>query len=151
MKESASRIHSFQYTDGSVVGWTIMTFIEVHINEDEPALERLIKDAYMAIYRQTLPSVGFGRVIVWNGRVFQELELPKEATPDFISCEDRILRCWNLPDDRARMQVGSMRGQVFTTPPEGGNELAARIKEGGRCGREYIVRAFHYYDYHGEA
>jgi hypothetical protein len=56
-----------------------MTFIEVHINEDGSVLEKLIKDAHLAIYRESLPSVGFGRVIVWNGRMFQELQLPKGA------------------------------------------------------------------------
>ena len=120
-----------------------MTFIEVRINEDESALEKLIKDAYMAIYRESLPSVGFGRVIVWNGRMFQELQLP-------IGYEDSVIRCWNLPDDRARVQVGSIRGEVFTTPPEIGDELSARIREGGRCAPAYVVRPFQYSDFHDE-
>ena len=126
-----------------------MTFIEVHINEDESVLEKLIRDAYMAIYRESLPSVGFGRVIVWNLRMFQELQFPKAA--QYESYEDRVIRCWNLPDFRARVQVGSLRGEVFTTPPDAGAELAARIKEGGRCGKQYVVRPFDYADYHNEA
>jgi hypothetical protein len=126
-----------------------MTFLEVHINEDESILEKLIKQAYTAIYRESLPSVGFGRVIVWNGRMFQELQLPKAVEGE--SYEDRVIRCWNLPDARATAQVGSVRGEVFTTPPDAGDELAARIKEGGRCGREYVVRPFYYADYHNEA
>ena len=126
-----------------------MTFIEVHSNEDESALEKLIGDAYRAIYRQAPPSVRFGRVIVWKGRMFQELHLPKGA--DSFSHADRIFRSWNLPDDRARMQIGSTRGEVFTMPPDAGDELTARIKEGGRCGKEYVVRPFHYSDYRDEA
>ena len=126
-----------------------MTFIEVHINEDESALEKLIKDAYTTIYHEATPSIRFGRVIVWQGRMFQELQLPKVA--DLFSHEDRIFRSWKLPDGRARMQLGSTRGEVFTTPPDAGNGLAARIKEGGRCGKEYVVRPFHYSDYHDEA
>jgi hypothetical protein len=125
-----------------------VTLIEVHINEDESRLGKLIKDSYTAIYQQALPNVAFGRVIVWNGRMFQELKPPNGTDPDFISYEDRLLHCWNLPRDRARMQLGSVRGEIFTTPPETGNELAARIKEGGRCGKEYMVRPFRYYDYH---
>jgi len=119
-----------------------MTFIEVHINEDESALEKLIKDAYTAIYRHSLSSVGLGRVIVWKGRLFQELQLPKPA--EFGSYEDRVIRCWNLPEGRARLQLGSIRGEVFTTPPDAGDELVARIREAGRCGKEYVVRPFHY-------
>ena len=125
-----------------------MTFIEVHVNEDESLLEGVIQDCYTAIYRQALPSIAFGCVIVWEGRMFQELRFSKRAGPDFTSYEDRILRLWNVPDDRARMQLGSIRGEVFTTPPDAGRELAARIKEGGRCGKEYLVRPFRYYDHH---
>jgi hypothetical protein len=127
-----------------------MTFIEVHTNEDQPALEKIIKGAYAEAYRQTLPSVGFGRVILWNGRMFQELKLPKGTDPDFCSYEDRVLGCWKLPEDRARMQLGSIRGEVFTTPPEIGGELSARIREGGRCAPEYVVRPFQYSDFHDE-
>ena len=129
-----------------------MTFIEVHINEDKSALGKLIMDAYTATYRQippSPPSVGFGRVIVWENRIFQELKLRKG--PDSFTHEERIFRSRNLPDDRARMQVGSIRGEVFTTPPDTGDELAARIKEGGRCGKEYVVRQFSCSDYHAEA
>ena len=126
-----------------------MTFVEVHANEDELVLEKLIKDAYAAIWRQALPSVGFGRVIIWNGRMFQEWRFPNGAA--FFSYEDRVLRCWKLPGDRGRMQIGSIRGEVFTTPPQAGDKLAARVKEGGRCGKEYMVTPFEYYDYHSDS
>src|SRR5207244_2413426 len=53
--------------------------------------------------------------------------------------EDRVFRCWSLPTDRTRVQVGSIQGEVFTSPPEAKGGLAARIKEAGRCGREYVV------------
>src|SRR5688572_30565397 len=102
-----------------------MTFIEVHLNEDESILEQLIRDAYTSVYQEAAPRVGFGRVIVWRGRMFQQMKLP-------IEYEDGVFRSWTLPTDRARVQVGSMRGEVFTTPPEANGELAARIKEGGR-------------------
>ena len=127
-----------------------MTFIEVHTGEDVPALRKIIKGAYAETYRQKLPTVRFGRVILWSGRMFQELKLPKQNAPDLSSYEDKLLRCWKLPENRARMQLGSMRGEVFTTPPETGDELSARIREGGRCGREYVVRAFQYCDFHRE-
>src|SRR5687767_423978 len=105
-----------------------MTFIEVHLNEDQSALERLVRDAYSSIgFPKELPSFRFGRVIVWQGRMFQQLEIPVEF-------EDWIFRLWTLPADRARAQVGSFRCGVFTTPPEVEGEPAARISEGGRCG-----------------
>jgi hypothetical protein len=127
-----------------------MTFIEVHANEEAAGLEKLIKDAFIAVYAATPPRVGFGRVIVWKGRMFQELQLSKKPDAPRGSYEDSILNCWRLPHERARLQLGSMQGEVFTSPPEAGAELAARIREGGRCGREYVVRSFRYYDYHGD-
>jgi hypothetical protein len=122
-----------------------MTLIEVHHNEDQSGLEKLVRDAYSSIgYPERLPSFRFGRVIVWQGRMFQQLEVP-------IRFEDWIFRLWTLPSDRARVQVGSMRGEVFTTPPEVDGEPTARVKEGGRCGREYLVRPFHCSDYDRDA
>jgi hypothetical protein len=122
-----------------------MTFVEVHVNEDYPVLEKLLRDAYSSIgFPEELPSFRFGRVIVWQGRMFQQLEISLEF-------EVRILHFCTLPADRARVQVGSIRGVVFTTPPEVEGEPAARIKEGGRCGREYMVRPFHYSDYDRDA
>src|SRR5262245_26175711 len=111
-------------------------------------LERLIKESYTAMYDRTLPSVAFGRVIVCNGRLFQELKLPKSDY--FFHYENEVFGCWKLPDDRARLQLGSTQGEVFTTPPETTNAMAARVKEGGRCAREYMVRPFRHYDYHGD-
>jgi hypothetical protein len=119
-----------------------MTFIEVHVNEDGLALEKLIGDAYRFIYQESPPGFRLGRIIVWQGRMFQELQFPKGA--DALNNEDRIFGAWTLPHGRARMQVGSIQGEVFTTPPDAGGELAARVKEGGRCGREYTVRQLHY-------
>ena len=122
-----------------------MTFVEVHVNEEQSALEKLLRDAYSSSgFPDELPGFRFGRVIVWQGRMFQQLEIP-------IEFEDRILRLWTLPADRARIQVGSIRGEVFTTPPEVGGEPSARIIEGGRCGREYMVRPIHYSDYDRDA
>jgi len=123
-----------------------MTFIEVHINEDQSALEKLVRDAYSSIgYPKDLPRFRFGRVIVWRCRMFLQLEISLEF-------EDWIFRLWTLPADRARVQVGSFRREVFTTPPEAEGEPAARIKEGGRCGREYkMVRPFHYSEYARDA
>jgi hypothetical protein len=122
-----------------------MTFIEVHLNEDHSALEKLVRGAYSSIgFPEELPSFRFGRVIVWQGRMFQQLEVS-------IEFEDRLFRLWTLPADKARVQVGSIRGEVFITPPELAGEPAARIKEGGRCGREYVVRPFHYSDYDRDA
>jgi hypothetical protein len=118
-----------------------MTLIEVHVNEDYSELEQLVRDAYSSIgYPQTLPSFRFGRVIIWEGRMFQQVEIS-------IEYEDLIFRLGNLPANRTRVQVGSTRGEVFTTPPEAECGPAARIKEGGRCGREYLVRPFYCSDY----
>jgi hypothetical protein len=126
-----------------------MTFIEVHLNEDQRALEKLVLDSYAPQWAEVepdLPPLGFGRVVLWSGRMFQELHLPKG--PKSCTFEDLLFRCSSLP--RALMQVGSMSGEVFTTPPEAERELAARIREGGRCGREYMVRPFHYRDFRDE-
>jgi hypothetical protein len=125
-----------------------MTFIEVHINEDGRALEKLIGDAYMSLYQEAFPGLRFGQVIVWKGRMFQELQL-LESSHAFAH-EERIFHSWNLPDDRARMQVGSIQGDVFTTPPDSAGKLAARVKEGGRCGREHTVKPFHYSNFDHE-
>ena len=122
-----------------------MTFIEVHCDEDYSALEKLVREAYSAIgWPEDLPSFRFGRIIVWQGRMFQQLEI---AT----AFEDRIFDLWPLPADRARVQVGSMRGELFTTPPEAEGEPAARMKEGGRCGRSYSIQPFIYSDYDRDA
>ena len=97
-----------------------MTFIEVQVNEDQSALERVVRDAYSSIgYQEGLPSLQFARVIVWQGRMFQQVEISLEF-------EDRIFGLWSLPADRARVQVGSIRGEVFTTPPEAEGEPALR-------------------------
>jgi hypothetical protein len=122
-----------------------MTFIEVHPNEDKSELKEVMCDAYAALYRQAPPNIGFAQAIAWHGRIFQEVQLPKG--PNAFEHENEIFYCWNLPDDRARIQVGSMRGEVFTTPPEAASELSARVHEAGRCGKEYVVRPFHYSDY----
>jgi len=124
-----------------------MTFIEVGVNEDYSALEELItkaSKACTAIYHKAPPSFRFGRVIVWQGRLFQQLEL--SADSNALAYEDEVFRTWSLSAGRARVQVGSIKGEVFTSPPEAKGELAARIKEGGRCGREYMVKPFHYSD-----
>jgi hypothetical protein len=122
-----------------------MTMIEVHVNEDHSELERLVRNAYSSIgYPQTLPSFRFGPVIIWQGRMFQQVEIS-------IECEDLIFRLWNLPANRTRVQTGSMRGEVFMTPPEAECEPAARSREGGRCGREYLVRPFYCSDYDHDA
>lgn len=126
-----------------------MTFIEVQLNEDQSVLEKLIRNAYMSIYQEALPRVSFGRVIVWRGRMFQQLELSNDSSA--LEYENRVFRCWNLPADRTSVQVGSFQGEVFTSPPEAKGELAARIHEAGRCGREYLVRPFDYTDYDHEA
>ena len=122
-----------------------MTFIEVHINEDRVVLEKLIRDAYAAIQGEALPGFRFGRVIVWEGRMFQQVELA--AGPEALASEERFFQIWGLPQGRARIQVGSVRGEVFTTPPEAEGEPAARIKEGGRCAPESMVKPFRYSDY----
>lgn len=122
-----------------------MTFIEVHISEDQSRLEKLIRDAYSSVgYPEGLPSFRFGRLIVWQGRMFQQLEIS-------LQFEDRIFRMGTLPADRTRVQVGSIRGEVFTTPPDSVGEPAARVQEGGGCGREYLVRPFHCSDYDHDA
>ena len=118
-----------------------MTFIEVHPNEDPSALEKLVRAAHSSIgCPEDLPNFRLGRVIVWQGRMFQQLEIP-------LKFEDSIFYLWSLPSDRARVQVGTIRGEIFTTPPDAEGESAARMKEGGRCGREYLIKPFHYSDY----
>ena len=131
------------------VSYCAMTFIEVHLNEDQRALEKLVLDSYIAKWAQVQPVLSllrFGRVILWSGRMFQELRLAQG--PESCAFEDRLFMCSSLA--RARMQVGSMSGEVFTTPPETEDELAARVCEGGRCGREYVVRPFHFDDFHND-
>jgi hypothetical protein len=125
-----------------------MTFIEVQNNEDLPALEKLLWDAYESIYQVDPPSFRFGRVIVWQDRIFQALEFSPDSTA--LESEDRLFRTWRLPPGKSRVQIGTIRGEVFTTPPEIEGEVAARIREGGSCGREYVVRPFHYSDYDRE-
>lgn len=122
-----------------------MTFIEVHINEDLAALEKAVREICESCFpddvpEKQLPGFRFGRVIVWQGRMFQQVEIS-------IAHEDRIFSdLWRLTPGRARIQVGSMRGEVFTTPPEAGDEPAARVVEGGRCAPSYMARPFHCLD-----
>jgi hypothetical protein len=119
-----------------------MIFVEVQTNESESAVERVIADAYTATYEETPPVVHFGRVIVWKGRYFRELSFAPDSDP--LLREDMIFRSLNMPLGKARILVGAFQGEVFNTPPAAGRELAARVKEGGQCGREYILRPFHY-------
>lgn len=119
-----------------------MIFIEIHNHEDPARLAQLIRDACAAIYGEPLPGFSLGRIIVWQDRKFQRLEFFSGA----LEYEDRVFYSWTLPPDRARVLVGSILGEVFTTPPAAGDASAARVKEGGRCGREYVVTPFHYSD-----
>lgn len=119
-----------------------MTFIEVEANEDESAVQKEVSEAYVALYNISPPKFHFGRLIVWQGRTFKEVRLPK--APESLVDEDRIYRTLKFSKARARIQAGSVRGSVFTTPPMAGDAAAARVKEDGRCGSEYIVKPFHY-------
>jgi len=120
-----------------------MTFIEVHIKEDEHDLEKLIKDSYVPTHGETAPVVRLGRVILWERRTFRELSFPSDPHP--LVQEDAIFR--NFGISRARIMLGSFQGEVFTSPPAAGSEKAARVKECGRCGREYVVKPFPFCDY----
>jgi hypothetical protein len=142
-----------------VVPCCAVTFIEVHINEDESVLEKVIRDAHASLWAEhsaparhpcgILAEFRFGRVIVWQGRMFQQLEFSHRGNTltveNPIPDEEKVFGLWKLP--RARIQVGSMQSEVFTTPPEAEGEPAARIKEGGECEPEYLVRPFYYSDY----
>jgi len=120
-----------------------MIFIEYFIGDDELALEKLIKDS--SIGRAT-GVLHFGKLIIWKHRSFRELCL---SGTNAFEQEDAIFNNWQLP--RVRLMVGNFRGDVFTTPPDQRSNLAARVKEGGRCGSEYFVRLFHYTDDDPEA
>ena len=116
-----------------------MAFIEIHPNEDQARLAELIRSAYISLYGEEPAALHLGRVIAWQDRVFQQLE-----TLD-LEYEERLFKTWKL--SRARVQVGSVVGEVFTTPAQANGEPAARIKEADRCGREYLVKPFYYSDY----
>jgi hypothetical protein len=122
-----------------------MTFIETYVNDDGVALVRMIRESYTAVHGVAPPILHLGRVIVWEGRVFRQLELSSGAS--ILEFEDHLFKNWKLPGNRARIQVGSVEGEVFTTPPQEEGEPAARVKEGGRCGREYTVKPFLFSDY----
>jgi len=122
-----------------------MTFIEVHIQEDELELEKLIKESYVPTHGETAPEVRLGRAILWERRTFRELRFPSDPQP--LVQEDAIFRNIGIP--RTRILLGSFQGEVFTSPPAAGSEQAARVKEGGRCGREYVVKPFRFCDYEG--
>src|SRR5437867_809668 len=106
-----------------------MIFIESPIDEDELALAKLIQDLHAPERGEPAPVVGLGRAITWKHRRFRELCLADKLHG--LEQEDAIFRNWRLP--RARLLMGSYRGEVFITPPDEGSELAARVKEGGRC------------------
>ena len=123
-----------------------MTFIEIDDGADELTFKHALVGAYDALYHRTPPSVSFGRTIVWQGRKFRHVEFGVGAAA--LEDEEQFYRCWKLP--QARLQLGSVAGIVFTTPPQAGAELAGRIKEGGRCGREYKVVPLEYADLGGQ-
>ena len=116
-----------------------MLFIESPEDDDELALLGLIQDAHDPVEGGPAPVVSLGRAMHWNRRRFRELCLTGIPTRK-LEQEDSLHRNWRLP--RARLLLGSCAGDVFTTPPVVGQELAARVKEGGRCGRESMVRPF---------
>lgn len=117
-----------------------MTFIECYPSDDWVALARSIREAYAAVHGESLPFLSFGREIEWNGRRFRQLELSNGG--NILGFEDGIYRMWKF--DRARILIGSVKEDVFTSPPQQGEEAAARLKEGGRCGRESMVKPFLY-------
>jgi hypothetical protein len=125
-----------------------MTFIEVHHNEDQPALAKLIQDTYSSIYQEAAPNIYLGRIIVWQGRMFQQVKCMTGTQA--LEQEHRIFMAWKLPVNRTRIQIGTYHGVVFTTPPQAKGELAARVREGGRCRPEYVVRPFCYSDFDRE-
>ena len=120
-----------------------MIFIEYFIGDDDLALEKLIKDS--SVGRAT-GVLRFGKLIIWRQRSFRELCI---SGTNAFEQENAIFNNWRLP--RVRLMVGSFCGDVFTIPPDQRNNLAARVKEGGRCSSEYFVRLFHYTDYDPEA
>jgi len=48
----------------------IMTFVEIHANEAEPEIEKLVTDAYTSTYHEAAPVVRLGKTIRWDGRMF---------------------------------------------------------------------------------
>ena len=125
-----------------------MTFIEVHANESESAMAKLIADAYTSTYNEAPPPIHLGRTIVWQERMFRELCLPFNSMA--LQHEDMIFHAAAMPSDRARIMIGSMQGRVFTTPPVGGAELVARFIDCGRCRPEIAIRPFSYSVYDRE-
>lgn len=125
-----------------------MTFIEVHANESEPAMAKLIADPYTSTYNEAPPPIHLGRTIVWQERMFRELCLPSNSMA--LQHENLIFHAAVMPHDRAGIMVGSYHGAVFTTPPVAGAELAARVIDCGRCRPEIAIRPFSYSVYDRE-
>jgi hypothetical protein len=106
-----------------------MLFIESPVADDELALVKLLHDSHDPVHGVPAPVVCLGRAIIWKHRRFRELCLADKLHR--MQQEDAIYGNWRLP--RTRLLVGSYRGEVFTTPPDERRELAARVREGGRC------------------
>ena len=127
----------------------IMTFVEIHANEAEPEIEKLVTDAYASTYHEAAPVVRLGKTIRWDGRMFRELCLPSGSMT--LQHEDMIFHAAMMPHDRARIKIGSIQGEVFTTPPTSGGDVAARFIDCGRCRPETTIRPFYYSAYDPEA
>ena len=122
-----------------------MLYVEVHINEDLVALRAQIDEAYVAQTKEVPPLFQMGDVIVWDGRLLQRIEFQSKARA--LEHENSFLGCSLLR--RARVQVGSMNGEVFMVPPQDVGRLAARVTEAG-ASAEYLIHPFQYSAYRSD-
>jgi len=125
-----------------------MIFIEVHGNEDLGALEKRIQETLPPFCEGDLPRVQFGRVIVWQGKRFQQAKFPAGAKS--LEYEDNFFESVGWRVDRAMIMVGSLQNGIFTTPPQDGDEPAAYHKRAGRCAPRQLVKPFNLLDYQKE-
>src|SRR5689334_1420112 len=104
-----------------------MLYVEVCVNTDLVALKTQITEAYTARTLEVAPRFEMAEVIIWDGRLWQRIEFREESPA--LEYENALLQCSLLR--MGRLQVGTMNGEVFLTPPEDVMNMAARVVAGG--------------------
>ncbi|HZR21520.1 MAG TPA: hypothetical protein VFE51_29835 [Verrucomicrobiae bacterium] len=111
-----------------------MTFVECFPGEMDAILLQAVKETYLSTFRGACPIINFGRLIEWKERMFREVLVAAEGHQRLLQ-EDYIFHSFVKDGKRAAVQLGSLNGAAFQTPPLPGAENIALLIEGGRQSR----------------
>jgi hypothetical protein len=114
-----------------LLDWHAMTFIECFPGEDDSALSQAAQEASTSVFPGGFPVIGFGRLIEWKDRLFREVRVAVGSDMP-LQAEECLFLTFVKNRKRATIQLGSMNGIAFQTPPSPGAEIIARVIDQGR-------------------